>query len=442
MSSADDGADEVKVFRRSDADDVDGGQSSAQLTEDKKDVALETELESRSASNPIDMMNGTRKGFQWNPALNPFQSPMSPSCMPFMMPNLGAGFLMSPSYNPYLIQQALSPSVNMFRNMAAMSQGSPFYQNPLVAKQYAANMMRSMEGQMNQLNMRFPQHNMMQPSSSEAGYSNQSKRMKLEESEKKPPKDHVKKPLNAFMWYMKENRPKLLEEAEYKEKQSAELNKELGRRWHDLPKEEQQKYYDLAKQDREDHQQKYPNWTARDNYAIRKRKKTKREKSMEGGENKKCRARFGVLNQDRWCKHCKRKKRCLWYREKGDNMSAHSPALSSSNGMSNSRTPVLSSPASSGVMGSIDENDHGNQSDNDMDLNRTTILQDLNQTPTSSNFIKSETLSTPTNPMALNPHMNMNMNMNMAMMNPMMLASPNFMNPWMTRMIPDNHLLQ
>uniref|UniRef100_A0A0K0DZ57 dTCF n=1 Tax=Strongyloides stercoralis TaxID=6248 RepID=A0A0K0DZ57_STRER len=436
MSSADDGADEVKVFRRSDADDVDGGQSSAQLTEDKKDVALETELESRSSSNPIDMMTGARKGFQWNPALNPFQSPMSPSCMPFMMPNLGAGFLMSPNYNPYLIQQALSPSVNMFRNMAAMSQGSPFYQNPLVAKQYAANMMRSMEGQMNPLNMRFQSNNMMPSSSSESGYSNTPKRMKTDE-EKKQQKEHVKKPLNAFMWYMKENRPKLLEEAEYKEKQSAELNKELGRRWHDLPKEEQQKYYDLAKQDREDHQQKYPNWTARDNYAIRKRKKAKREKSMDGGENKKCRARFGIQNQESWCKHCKRKKRCLWYREKGDG-AAPSPALSSSNGMSSSRTPVLSSPASSGMMGSIDENDHGNQSDNEMDLNRTTVLQDLNQTPTSANFVKAEGLPMPPNPMALNPHMNMNM----TMMNPMMLASPNFMNPWMAaRMIPDNQLL-
>ncbi|VDN42741.1 unnamed protein product [Gongylonema pulchrum] len=35
----------------------------------------------------------------------------------------------------------------------------------------------------------------------------------------------------------------------------------------------------------------------------------------DNGEQKKCRARFGVVNQDQWCKHCKRKKRCLWYRE-------------------------------------------------------------------------------------------------------------------------------
>lgn len=42
--------------------------------------------------------------------------------------------------------------------------------------------------------------------------------------------NHIKKPLNAFMWFMKENRPRLMEEQGYKERQSAELNKELGRR--------------------------------------------------------------------------------------------------------------------------------------------------------------------------------------------------------------------
>lgn len=31
--------------------------------------------------------------------------------------------------------------------------------------------------------------------------------------------------MNAFMWFMKENRPKIMEEEEWKDKQSAELNK-------------------------------------------------------------------------------------------------------------------------------------------------------------------------------------------------------------------------
>jgi hypothetical protein len=45
----------------------------------------------------------------------------------------------------------------------------------------------------------------------------------------KKDQNHIKKPLNAFMIFMKENRQKLMEEKGYKERQSAELNKELGR---------------------------------------------------------------------------------------------------------------------------------------------------------------------------------------------------------------------
>ncbi|KJH50599.1 hypothetical protein DICVIV_03273 [Dictyocaulus viviparus] len=50
----DEGADEVKVFRRTDAEDLEtNAQSSHQLAEDKKDVVLETELESRPSGDPL-----------------------------------------------------------------------------------------------------------------------------------------------------------------------------------------------------------------------------------------------------------------------------------------------------------------------------------------------------------------------------------------------------
>ncbi|KHJ89103.1 hypothetical protein OESDEN_11085 [Oesophagostomum dentatum] len=50
----DEGADEVKVFRRTDAEDLEtNAQSSHQLAEDKKDVVLETELESRPNGDPL-----------------------------------------------------------------------------------------------------------------------------------------------------------------------------------------------------------------------------------------------------------------------------------------------------------------------------------------------------------------------------------------------------
>nr|XP_046226405.1 transcription factor 7-like 1-B isoform X3 [Oncorhynchus gorbuscha] len=88
------------------------------------------------------------------------------------------------------------------------------------------------------------------------------------EEEKKP---HVKKPLNAFMLYMKEQRPKVVAECTLKE--SAAINQILGRRWHTLSREEQSKYYDMARKERQLHSQLYPGWSARDNYGKRKKRK-------------------------------------------------------------------------------------------------------------------------------------------------------------------------
>uniref|UniRef100_A0A4W5P702 Transcription factor 7 like 1a n=1 Tax=Hucho hucho TaxID=62062 RepID=A0A4W5P702_9TELE len=89
-----------------------------------------------------------------------------------------------------------------------------------------------------------------------------------EKEEKKP---HVKKPLNAFMLYMKEQRPKVVAECTLKE--SAAINQILGRRWHSLSREEQSKYYDMARKERQLHSQLYPGWSARDNYGKRKKRK-------------------------------------------------------------------------------------------------------------------------------------------------------------------------
>ncbi|XP_043113867.1 transcription factor 7-like 1-A [Puntigrus tetrazona] len=88
------------------------------------------------------------------------------------------------------------------------------------------------------------------------------------EEEKKP---HIKKPLNAFMLYMKEMRAKVVAECTLKE--SAAINQILGRRWHSLSREEQAKYYELARKERQLHSQLYPGWSARDNYGKRKKRK-------------------------------------------------------------------------------------------------------------------------------------------------------------------------
>jgi hypothetical protein len=58
----DDGADEVKVFRRNDTEDGDSGQPSHQLTEDKKDVAYETELETHTSAPSTSVSNDSSIG--------------------------------------------------------------------------------------------------------------------------------------------------------------------------------------------------------------------------------------------------------------------------------------------------------------------------------------------------------------------------------------------
>ncbi|KAL3970746.1 exocyst complex component 5 [Sarotherodon galilaeus] len=154
--------------------------------------------------------------------------------------------------------------------------------------------------------------------------------------EKEPKKPVIKKPLNAFMLYMKEMRAKVIAECTLKE--SAAINQILGRRWHALTREEQAKYYELARKERQLHMQLYPTWSARDNYGKKKRRK--REKQQDSntecrrgsyphpGSPKKCRARFGLNQQTDWCGPCRRKKKCIRYLQGGGCPSPTSSDLS------------------------------------------------------------------------------------------------------------------
>uniref|UniRef100_A0A8C1PMK3 Transcription factor 7 like 2 n=1 Tax=Cyprinus carpio TaxID=7962 RepID=A0A8C1PMK3_CYPCA len=107
---------------------------------------------------------------------------------------------------------------------------------------------------------------------------------KKEEEKKKQP--HIKKPLNAFMLYMKEMRAKVVAECTLKE--SAAINQILGRRWHALSREEQAKYYELARKERQLHMQLYPGWSARDNYGKKKKRKREKQAGEGNGKKKKC----------------------------------------------------------------------------------------------------------------------------------------------------------
>uniref|UniRef100_A0A8C0C3Z7 Transcription factor 7 n=2 Tax=Cetacea TaxID=9721 RepID=A0A8C0C3Z7_BALMU len=102
-------------------------------------------------------------------------------------------------------------------------------------------------------------------------------------AEKEAKKPTIKKPLNAFMLYMKEMRAKVIAECTLKE--SAAINQILGRRWHALSREEQAKYYELARKERQLHMQLYPGWSARDNYGKKKRRsREKHQESNTGGK--------------------------------------------------------------------------------------------------------------------------------------------------------------
>ncbi|XP_069696755.1 uncharacterized protein [Periplaneta americana] len=115
-------------------------------------------------------------------------------------------------------------------------------------------------------------------------------------------KPHIKKPLNAFMLYMKEMRAKVVAECTLKE--SAAINQILGRRWHALGREEQAKYYELARRERQLHMQLYPDWSSRANSSRGKKRKRKQETNDGGNSMKKCRARYGLDQQSQWCKPC------------------------------------------------------------------------------------------------------------------------------------------
>nr|XP_045591527.1 protein pangolin, isoforms A/H/I/S-like isoform X4 [Procambarus clarkii] len=129
--------------------------------------------------------------------------------------------------------------------------------------------------------------------------ADKSQMIETKNGDKKP---HIKKPLNAFMLYMKEMRAKVVAECTLKE--SAAINQILGRKWHALSREEQAKYYEMARKERQLHMQMYPGWSSRQNYSQGKKKKRNRDKTQDGANMKKCRARYGLEQQSQWCKPC------------------------------------------------------------------------------------------------------------------------------------------
>ncbi|TWW75539.1 Transcription factor, partial [Takifugu flavidus] len=77
---------------------------------------------------------------------------------------------------------------------------------------------------------------------------------------------YIKKPLNAFMLYKKEQWPLIT--AQQETRKSNVINMLLGQKWKALPKEEQTRYYIEAETQKLLHSLNHPDWTCRDNYVC------------------------------------------------------------------------------------------------------------------------------------------------------------------------------
>ncbi|PIC18985.1 hypothetical protein B9Z55_024686 [Caenorhabditis nigoni] len=159
--------------------------------------------------------------------------------------------------------------------------------------------------------------------------------------------NRIKKPLNAFMLYLKDNRKTISGENGYSEMTSFEINKELGRRWRELSNEEKQKYFEMAKIEKEQHKEKYPEWSAKDNINPNKPKKYNPAQKV----GKMCRAQLGEENKSKWCQYCLRRQKCIVSRILSEISQTHNEKTagetsndSTENSSSSKTTPSDSSP--------------------------------------------------------------------------------------------------
>ncbi|TNN37406.1 Transcription factor 7-like 1 [Liparis tanakae] len=100
------------------------------------------------------------------------------------------------------------------------------------------------------------------------------KRKRFEQQQRVGP--YVKKPPNAFMMFMKEQRPNY---AAQMRGGAAVVNGLLGQKWKSLSEDEQAKYYRQADVQKRLHAQCHPDWTPGNNYGV----KRKRDRSRAAG---------------------------------------------------------------------------------------------------------------------------------------------------------------
>ena len=114
-------------------------------------------------------------------------------------------------------------------------------------------------------------------------------------------KSYVKKPLNPFMLYLKEQRAQGIVEGSSKDLQL------LGKKWTQLSRAERAKYFEMARKEKLEHKIKHPDYSLGEN--LKKRK----EEVLLGAARRKCRERFGPTGRDLWCGSCQKSKKCTQF---------------------------------------------------------------------------------------------------------------------------------
>ncbi|KAL4000749.1 inhibitor of growth protein 2 [Sarotherodon galilaeus] len=96
-------------------------------------------------------------------------------------------------------------------------------------------------------------------------YSCRKRKCRAQQDEDRP---YVKKPPNAFMLYLKEQRPKVI--AELNIPGSAAVNAVVGQRWKSLSNDQKARYFDQAETERRNHAKEHPGWSTKENYVCPK----------------------------------------------------------------------------------------------------------------------------------------------------------------------------
>ena len=116
---------------------------------------------------------------------------------------------------------------------------------------------------------------------------------------KKHPANHIKRPMNAFMVWSQIERRKIIEQQP--DIHNAEISKNLGKKWRELPEEEREPFVQEAERLRVLHLQEYPDYK----YRPRKKHRTslkaavaeKRDDPLRSPVSGSSRLRLGTLNR-------------------------------------------------------------------------------------------------------------------------------------------------